>query len=212
MEVRSRVDSRWNAVLVVALVLFMLTAWMVVTDQSGAASSPLPPPVESSDLVSGSMLFQIGSAGTIFAKYDGFDGESKDANHPMWIDVLSMDWAVERDRVDKKAGPVIDDLVLTYDYDKSTPKLVEKLLNGEVIPKLEIEFTATYGGVRTTYLRYELTNVIVTSYVINQIGGGGAPTVAVGNTFEKIEVTYTEYDDTGSSKGNVEYEWSVGKG
>ena len=27
-----------------------------------------------------------------FAKYDGVDGESKDANHDKWIDVLSIDW------------------------------------------------------------------------------------------------------------------------
>lgn len=30
-------------------------------------------------------------AGAVFAKYDGFDGEAKDANHDTWIDVLSID-------------------------------------------------------------------------------------------------------------------------
>ena len=28
----------------------------------------------------------------VFAKYDGVDGESADANHDKWIDVLSNDW------------------------------------------------------------------------------------------------------------------------
>jgi hypothetical protein len=32
------------------------------------------------------------------------------------------------------------------------------------------------------------------------------------NNFEEIKVTYTEYDDTGSSKGNVETEYHVEKG
>jgi type VI secretion system Hcp family effector len=130
-----------------------------------------------------------------------------------------MEWAVERDSgpatgVSRRRGaPVIDDLVLTYEYDKSTPKLVEKLLKGEVIPKLEIELTATYGeGGRATYLRYELKNVLVTSYDINASADGGPPTVVIGNNFEEIKVTYTEYDDEGNSKGNVEYEWKVEKG
>ncbi len=31
-----------------------------------------------------------------FAKYDGIDGESQDANHDKWIDVLSLDWGAHR--------------------------------------------------------------------------------------------------------------------
>ncbi len=34
--------------------------------------------------------------GAAFVKYDGIDGESKDANHDTWIDVLNVDWGVTR--------------------------------------------------------------------------------------------------------------------
>jgi type VI secretion system secreted protein Hcp len=218
METRSDSQGRWNAVLVIALTLFMLTAWMVVTDRSEASSAPTLAPVQSSDALAGNLLFQLdGSSGCcIFAKYDGVDGESQDANHDKWIDVLAMSWAIDRDtgpatgQSRRRGAAIIDDLVLTYEYDKSTPKLVEKLLKGEVIPKLEIEFTATYGGARETYLKYELKNVLLTGYGFNSTGG--IPTVAIGNNFEEIKVTYTEYDEEGNSKGNVEYEWKVEKG
>ena len=85
---------------------------------------------------------------------------------------------------------------------------------GEVVPKLEIELTSTYGGARATYLKYELTNVMITSYQISTSGNdeAGPPTVVVGNNFEEIKVTYTEMDDSGSSKGNVETAHKVGKG
>lgn len=219
MEMRSSAETRWNAVLTVALVLFMLTAWMVVTDKSEVASAPLPPSAESSDLLSAGLVFQVdGLGGSIFAKYDGVDGESQDANHDKWIDVLSMQWAVESPTgpetgVSRRRGaPIIDDLVLTYNYDKSTPKLVEKLLKGEVIPKLEIELTSTYGGARATYLKYELKNVAITGYRINAAADGGPPTVVLANNFEEIKVTYTEYDNEGNKKGNVEYSWNVEKG
>ena len=137
----------------------------------------------------------------VFAKYDGFDGESKDSNHDKWIDVLSIDWGIHKPGAGatgqsrRRGAAVVEDLQLT-------------------IKKLELECTATYGGARATYLKYELKNVMVTSYQTNASGNdeAGPPTVVVGNNFEEIKVTYTEYDDTGSSAGNVETEFKVEKG
>ncbi len=149
--------------------------------------------------------------GAAFVKYDGIDGESKDANHDTWIDVLNVDWGVTRS--DEKKGPSIGTFSLTMEYDKASPKILEAALKGEVIPKLELDLTATYGDARATYLKYELTNVMVTSYQTNASGNdeAGPPTVVVGNNFEEIKVTYTEFDDTGSSKGNVETEYKISK-
>ena len=156
----------------------------------------------------------------VFAKYDGVDGESQDTNHDKWIDVLSLDWGAHKPgggmtgQSRRRGATVVDDLTLTVEYEKSSPKLLEKCLKGEVIPKLELEQTATYGGARATYLKYELKNVMVTSYQTNASGNdeAGPPTLVLGNNFEEIKVTYTEFDDTGSSKGNVETEFKVEKG
>lgn len=152
-----------------------------------------------------------------FAKYEGVDGESMDANHDKWIDVLSLDWGAHKPgggstgQSRRRGAAVVEDMVLTIEYEKAAPKLLEKCLRGEVVPKLEIELTATYGGARATYLKYELKNVMVTSYQTNASGNdeAGPPTVVVGNNFEEIKVTYTEYDDAGSSKGSVETEHKV---
>lgn len=155
-----------------------------------------------------------------FAKYDGIDGESKDSNHDKWIDVLSVDWGAHKPgggatgQSRRRGAAVVEDMQLTIEYEKASPKLQEKCLKGEVIPKLELELTATYGGARATYLKYELKNVMVTSYQTNASGNdeAGPPTIVVGNNFEEIKVTYTEYDDEGSSQGNVETEFKVEKG
>ena len=55
---------------------------------------------------------------------------------------------------------------------------------------------------------------MVTSVSVNASGNdeAGPPTIVIGNNFEEVKVTYTEYDDTGSSKGNVEYSWKVEEG
>lgn len=156
----------------------------------------------------------------IFAKYDGIDGESKDENHDKWIDVLSLDWAMEQPgagatgKTRRRASALVDDLTLTLEYEKASPKLQESCLKGKVIPKLEIEQTATYGGARATYLKYELKNVMVSGVQIDAIGNdeAGPPTVVVSNNFEEVKVTYTEFDNDGSVKGNVEYSWKPKKG
>jgi len=155
----------------------------------------------------------------VFAKYDGFDGESKDDNHDKWIDVLSIDWGAHKPgggstgQSRRRGAAIVEDITLTIEYEKASPKIQEKCLKGEVIPKLEIEQTATYGGARATYLKYELKNVMITSYQVNASGNDEVPpTVVVGNNFEEIKVTYTEFDDEGSSAGNVEYEFAVEKG
>jgi type VI secretion system secreted protein Hcp len=156
----------------------------------------------------------------IFAKYDGIDGESDDDKHARWVDVLNVDWGIHRPdggatgQSRRRGAAIVEDLVLTIEFEKASPKLQEKCLLGAVIPKLEIEQTATYGGARATYLRYELKNVMITSIQVNASGNdeAGPPAVAVGNNFEKIKVTYTEFDAAGRKKGDIEYNWKVEKG
>lgn len=156
----------------------------------------------------------------IFAKYDGIDGESNDSNHQDWINVLAIDWGMHRPegkakgQSRRRGNAVVEDLVLTLDYEKASPKLQEKCLKGKVIRKLEIEHTATYGGARATYLKYELKNVMITSIEVNASGNdeAGPPTTVISNNFEEIKVTYTELGDNGGVMGNIEYGWKVGKG
>ncbi len=156
----------------------------------------------------------------VFAKYDGIDGESNDDKHASWVNVLNVDWGIHRPgggasgKSRRRGAAIVEDMVLTIEYEKAAPKLQENCLKGKVIPKLEIEQTATYGGARETYLRYELKNVTITSIQVNASGNdeAGPPTVVVGNNFEKLKVIYTEFDSAGSKKGNIEYSWNVEKG
>ncbi len=153
-----------------------------------------------------------------FAKYDGIDGESQDANHDKWIDILSIDWGSNKPgggatgQSRRRGSVIVEDMRLTMEYEKSTVKLLEKLNMGEVIPKLEIEQTANYGGSRATYLKYELKNVQITSWEVSGTATEGPPTVTIANNFEEYKVTYTEYDSEGNKKGNAETTWKVEKG
>lgn len=154
-----------------------------------------------------------------YAKYDGIDGEAEDKDHTAWIDILSIDWGAHKPgggatgQSRRRGAAVVEDVTLTMEYEKSSPKLQEKCLMGEIIPKLEMDLTSTYGGSRATYLHIELTNVMVTSYQINASGNDEVPpTVVMANNFEEIKVEYTQFDDKGKSQGNVDTAFKVGTG
>lgn len=153
----------------------------------------------------------------IFAKYEGIDGESKEANHQGWIDIYSLDWGAHKPDTAigsgrRRSTAIVEDFVLTMEYGKAAPKLQEMCLRGKIIPKLEVELTTTYGDVRTTYLKYELKNVAILSFQTNAEGSDEvAPAVIVANNFEELKVTYTEYNASGSSLGDVESKYKLKK-
>ena len=155
----------------------------------------------------------------VFAKYDGVDGESQDANHDKWIDVNMVDWGSNKPgggatgQSRRRGNVVTGDMVLDVEYEKSIIKLQEKMNMGEVIPKLEISQTANYGGARCEYLLYELKNVQITEIRVSASGNDESPPrVTISNNFEEYKIKYTEYDNEGNKKGNAETTWKVEKG
>ncbi len=106
--------------------------------------------------------------------------------------------------------PAFEDFIITKKVDKSSPKLAKAVAEDVIISKLEIETTATYGGLvePLPYLRYELSDVVVTSYNIRGGGStGNVPVEEVAFNFNEISVSYTVYDREGVSKGSIEFSW-----
>jgi type VI secretion system secreted protein Hcp len=152
-----------------------------------------------------------------FIKFDGIDGEAKDKDHKNWSDILSFNQGMTRPgsgatgQTRRRGDVTCQDVVVVKELDKASNKLAESICKGKVFPKVEIHLTASYTDAgRQTYYAYELKNVLVTNYAI---GGSGqaedVPTEEVSLNFEEIKVTYTECDEKGKKKGNVEYQWKV---
>lgn len=156
----------------------------------------------------------------LFIKFDGIDGEAKDKDHKGWSDILSMSWGLHKagagatGQTRRRGVVTVEDVVCTKEYDKSSPKLAEAVCVGKIFPKVEIHNTTTYGeGNRTTFLKYELKNVMVSSHNVAAAGGGDAvPTETMSLNFEEVKQTYVEYDAGGKKKGNVEMTWKVEEG
>ena len=153
----------------------------------------------------------------IFADFDGIDGESDDEDHDKWIDIKSFNFYMNQPTLgvsgmSRRRGDVqFEDITLTKWVDKATPKLMDKLAHGQVIDTVTIEFSRYIADGNKVFYKYELENVMVTSYQSSaSIEDYTEDTLTL--NFEEIKVTYTEYDDDGTSMGNVEWEWKVETG
>jgi type VI secretion system secreted protein Hcp len=207
-------------VVLLALTLFgsscvFRSAEASVTAAAGTGDTGEPQPVLS---VQSDILPPMSYMG-YFARYEGIDGESQDAEHDKWIEIQSIDWGAHQPDMGssgisrRRGGAEVGDFTVTFLYEKAATKLAEKCLRGSIIPKLEIELTTMSGEASKTFLKYEMQNVMISSYdVTGNREEGVPPLVTVSNNFEEIKVTYTEYDNEGNPKGNTDFTYNVETG
>jgi len=149
-----------------------------------------------------------------YVKFEGVAGEAQDKNHRDWINLLSFSQGQSAPSAlavggGGRAGRVVfDDLVLTKELDKSSPKLAEAVCTGENFPTVTIHVTGALFGPQI-YYACELKNVSVTSYRIVSPGTGTFPTEELSLNFTEIKVSYTPYDETGREQSNVDYGWNL---
>jgi type VI secretion system secreted protein Hcp len=150
----------------------------------------------------------------IYAKFEGINGESTDNKHKDWVEIQSFEFSMAvpgsvSGTSRRRGDVVVNDIFITKSVDKSTPKLMEALSSSTVIGEVIIDVVRPSGD-KDTYYRYELTNVLVTSYQ----SGGEASGITAGDVlslnFEEIKVIYTEFDiSLGSMKGKIEWTWRI---
>lgn len=152
-----------------------------------------------------------GAASRGFIKFDGIDGEAVDKDHKNWCNLISFSQSLSRPATDSKTGSAtrrggsvtVEDLVCVKEMDKSTPKLQEAICTGKTFPKVELELTNSTGA----YLKYELKNVMITSYSVS--GEGDRPMEQLSLNYEEIKIIYTEQQAGKASGNKVEYTWNL---
>lgn len=155
-----------------------------------------------------------------YIKFDGVDGEARDKNHKGWSKLASFGQGLHRPgdgstgSARSRGRVILDDIAVSKILDKASLKIAEAVCKAKVFPKVEIHLTASYSDAgRVTYYAYELKNVLVTSYNIDGSGKpGDVPVEDFSLNFEEIKVIYTEMNNKGKKKGDVEYSWKVEQG
>lgn len=133
----------------------------------------------------------------IFMEIPGVPGESNDANHPEWIDVLSASGTFTQNSC--------GDFSITKEIDKAFPLLVRSVVSGRVFSAITVEFTATYGGARAVYSTITLNAATITAIATAASGNdaAGPPTENITIQASSITIEYVEFDDTGSQQGTT---------
>ena len=150
----------------------------------------------------------------MYARFDGIEGESLDANHKDWIELNSMSWGIHKaiaGATRTRGETVVGDIVVTKKIDKASPKLAEAVCKGQHIKEVEIHMCASYGGGGSqTFLVYKLTDVLVSSYNVEGSAWSDAvPIESISLNFEEVKETYVEYSLSGTSEGETTYSWDV---
>ena len=154
-----------------------------------------------------------------FLKIEGIPGESRDTEHPDWIEVLGFSHGMTqgatghgRTAGDRPVGRCEhQDFTIVKAVDKATPLLARDLCTCRVVKEVKLELCRA-GGNKEKYLEYTLTNVIVSSIRPSKTPGyaGGLPVEEVAFGYRKITWTYFQVDaKTGKPKGTLEHQYDL---
>jgi type VI secretion system secreted protein Hcp len=131
--------------------------------------------------------------GPIYMKFEGVDGEATASGHDRWIEIQSCQFTTPPPAVPRAPAPAgvasggPGKIVLTKRGDKASPLLSKAAATGKLVPAVQVDVPKTGGQGPNAYLRYELKNVMVSSF-----SGGGTPTESLSLNFTKIEFAYEE--------------------
>lgn len=156
-----------------------------------------------------------------YMKIDGVDGESTDAGHEKWINLLSVSQGLSRPMkagasgsTRQRASTDVGDVVVVKEMDSSTTKLIQALCDGKNYKEILIDLcTSTGKEGRVPYYQWKLEKCFITSYDVS--GGatdGSVPTESLSINFERIHWTYDKMDKDGNSTGKIPASWDVEKG
>jgi type VI secretion system secreted protein Hcp len=145
-------------------------------------------------------------------KFDGIVGEATHVDHKGEIDVLSWSWGVSN--VSQISGTGLGkgkanpgDLVFHHSYDKASPLLARRCVDGTHFK--DVTLTARKSGEgQKDFLKVTMKSVCITS-VQPAGGGGGDITESVSMSYESIDFSYKPQDEKGGLGGEIKMGWNV---
>ncbi len=153
-----------------------------------------------------------------FLKIEGTAGESTEAKHKEWIEVLSFSFGVSQPSSAisaPRAGTVAEkatfsNFTIAKRLDKSSPVLMLMCASGQRIPSVTIEFQRPEGA-RLHISRIKMEDVLVSSVKPGGSARGADvfPMEEVSLNFSKIEWTYTPQKEDGTQDLSVRGGWDL---
>lgn len=154
----------------------------------------------------------------MFLKVEGVKGDSTDAAHKDWIEVLSYNHMISQapggslSAQGALTGGRSDhrDFSITKRLDAASPILALKLCQGAPIPKVTFELCRATGE-KTTFMKYTMKDCIIASIAPGGSGSSEDPLPMEEVTFRYSEIkwSYTPTTTAGKTGAAVEAAWST---
>ncbi len=153
----------------------------------------------------------------MFLKIEGIPGESTDDGHTDWIEIVAFNHGISQlvsgaSRTGGRADFM--PFSVTKTIDKATADLHIYRANGKHIPKVEVEFCLATGD-KHCFMKYTMTDVIVSAVSPNGSQGGDRPMEKISFTYGKIQWygkikwEYTPIDQAGAARATVDRTWNL---
>lgn len=141
-----------------------------------------------------------GAAVDFFLKIEGIEGEATHEAHKGEIEVLSWSWGATNSSSAVGAGTGagrarFQDLTIVKSLDKASPKLMLYCAQGRHIPSATL--TVRRGG--DTFMRLEMTNVLISSFEMTGDRASGVPTSEVRLRFSRVVITHFVQNSDGTT-------------
>jgi len=154
-----------------------------------------------------------------YLKIDGIPGESADANHKEWIEILSFSHMLTQrasGSPSAKGGAAAErcdhhPFTIVKALDKASPKLAAACCEGTHIKEILMTLNRA-GGEKLEYMRFKLSEAMITSVRPGGTSSGAEtfPLEEISFNYGKIEWTYTQQKRAdGTGGGKVAAGWNV---
>ncbi len=145
-----------------------------------------------------------------FLKFEGEDipGESTVKAHEGEIDIDSATWSLSNAGSAGRGGGAgvgnvsAGDMHLTKLTDKASPILMQECASGSHHSKATLSMTKGTGNDRLLYLKIEMEEVYITSWLTSG-SGGNIPNEQISLDFAKVTFTYTPQEASGGGSGDI---------
>ena len=162
-------------------------------------------------------------AGDMYMKIDGIDGESTDKDHTKWFEITSFSFQASQPAASTRSTSgaatvervYLSDFTVTKLMDSGTPDITLACCTGRALKTITISCWRADSGEAAPkpveYIKYELSDAIVTSYSVSG-GVGDIPAESISFNYAKITWNYLPQKETGAGKeGNKASGWDLFK-
>ena len=154
-----------------------------------------------------------------FLDIDGVEGESQQKGYEKKIELLSFHWGASQSATTHmgtgsgsgKAN--IQDISFSKNLDKTSPILLQNLLQGTHFKKIVLSLRKVTGATQLPYLVFTMEDAILSTYSTGAGMGGDDQIIEnLSINFGRIKMEYTLQDSKGNAAGKTTASWDIPKG